>query len=105
MMKGYTPGPWETNEIKMHPTGNPDVDRPCAVYTKSRPQKFICTTLDADVRPLIDEQSAADCRLLAAAPELFQCLQDLVNAADENDAVFFRIQARKILAKAKGDSP
>ena len=96
-MSAHTPGPWQylrspSGPIRVGPSHN-------------------CTVAVAPFPPTGDQE--ANARLIAAAPELFDALNALVNAVspDDNDKScepYFRPAlkaARAALAKAQGVQP
>ena len=71
-MPHFSPGPWEYHS-------------------------FAGTVCDAQGRALVDTEHAtdADCRLIAAAPEMLQMLRDIVDAPDATEIA----AARRLIAR------
>ena len=95
----HTPGPWESNE-----TGAAGDELACAVWTKAG-YTPICTT-DFRVgkyKPCTPREQHANARLIAAAPELLEALETIVNLPEEIACHSVKEYARSAIAKAKGE--
>jgi len=98
-MSGHTPGPWSTGKM-LNPSGAPCVIGDDDTVVAILPGDWnYCT------------HSKADARLLAAAPELLEALQGLLEVADfisENvPGAGWRVAqhtARAVIAQATGES-
>ena len=82
MANEYTPGPWDCRQW----------DGPQWIVTSEGPQHFLATTVGGN-----DEANA---RLIAAAPELLEALQEYVNSDPEHGKFWENCQA--LIAKAVG---
>lgn len=80
----HTPGPWVTNGYRSPTSG--------AITVFNRPFGL------GDIAEVLG--SEADARLIAAAPELLEALQNLVDP--ERDLLDDLVVARKAIAKATG---
>ena len=89
----FTPGPWK------YKAGRKSHHEWSRLFTAKRGRTFLFGT---------EALSIPDCHLIAAAPDLYESLQRLVNvsaelAPDVQDACVFA-DARAALAKARGES-
>lgn len=91
MKTSHTPGPWKA---RIYPYGDHH-----QVSNKSG-QMFIADVLKLDA----DEQTEANAKLIAAAPDLLEALKDIIHANDTGmgkSAVRLRIDiAREVIKKA-----
>lgn len=104
----HTPGPWDSNE-----TGKAGDELACAVWTKAG-YTPICTT-DFRVgkyQPVTPTEQHANCRLIAAAPELLATLEGILahakNALESDgnafiDEVHIVNVCETAIAKARGE--
>ena len=92
-MTSYTPGPWEINGIA--------IESGFEVIAYLREP----THFQGDIRPGHKDE-AANANLIAAAPELYEALEDLLESpyADPHGEKE-RMAARAALAKARGEQP
>lgn len=96
--QNYTPGPWsnESGEI----IGK---DYIAKVYDHSNPQ---CAPQYADINAVLRGRHMANASLIAAAPELFEALADMMKELDYLDATSTEqavlARARTILARING---
>lgn len=96
-MSEYTKGPWLVNKDNV-----------------TSPMGIICTVRNKNTGVLYrDDAADANAKLIAAAPELLDCLERILNASesDNNGAYmgeavlckYFTTMAKSIIAKAKGE--
>lgn len=102
-MNKHTPGPWDVLNSKKEEW----YGRPLDYWTVTAKDRdlWICASPEWD--PEHDEESTANARLIAAAPELLEALQKIVAAADgegwsQLDATL--ANARAAIAKARGEA-
>lgn len=91
----HTPGPWSLRMTGWQ-------TNPAAIYSPRRPGAVACIPARTSV-PL-DEQSA-NARLIAAAPDMFEALSNIILSSDANcgDSLANAIEAaRAAITKAKG---
>jgi hypothetical protein len=93
----YTPGPWEVDE------SNPNL----VARLVDGVYEYVCEVAPSSfsTRECSDEQEEADARLIAAAPELLEALQNLEGQVrlfceQYGEADFETGQARAAIAKA-----
>lgn len=97
MIMSYTKGPWRVVEA----------DTPGVLYISGPAQTLtiITTALDLDFADYV--KRTADAQLIAAAPELFETLQEVVAFWDsitmEDYVNDIHVRARAAIAKAKGE--
>lgn len=93
----YTPGPWE---LAMSADG-------CFILFGPKGRKLLTIPLDEQ-----NEEKAANARLIAAAPELYEMLSEVLSSIERvacggENAVRFRAEwvedAKAALAKARGE--
>ena len=111
-MSGYTPGPWHLEKA----IGTGDVD--CGWHVEPevidfRYRGMVASLSDAEhIKGITKAERDANARLIAAAPDLLDALQALVDLADDADnevdlwnyAAEFDA-ARAAIAKATGGQP
>ena len=86
----HTPGPWEAVDGTDWPGDELEI------VAAGDPGKTIAV--------IIGENRAADARLMASSPALFDALTDLLGAVDAGKSTHvFRINARAAIAAATGD--
>lgn len=103
----HTPGPWKIHGERMSEAVEPPVYF-ASIKSDARGndiamlQGYIAETPDPkwDYTP---EQCAADAALIAAAPELLEALENLLEWSDPLEAPEAHQKAREAIAKAKGD--
>lgn len=114
----HTPGPWKHNELPAEPHRGLEDYLPCAVWTPDG-KKFIATTIGSPSKQAACErlEAAANCRLIAAAPELLEALTRLLAEFDAYDAAMTNLgrghedyggqreAARAAIAKATQSTP
>lgn len=101
MRAGFTPGPWSVGERRFG--GSTQI-----VYAQFK--GLVCEVQRPVIKGIADDEGlTANARLIAAAPELYEALHDLLQTADEeghyhdlNDGVVDK--AERVLAKARGVS-
>jgi hypothetical protein len=107
-MSTHTPGPWNVEDY-YHVRDNRD--GLTIVHNGNNQCRFI-----ADLLPLADDNGTMDCnvyanaRLISAAPDLLEALQNLLEAPDlnldelENETVMLMQNAKAAIKKAKGEA-
>ena len=95
-MTEHTPGPWRVGN-RYTPTGVFTADGELVANTHGAQRNF-------QREEQIQEQNA-NARLIAAAPELLEVLQEILDATayDHGGPVSLYKKAEKIIAKAKGE--
>jgi len=94
----YTPGPWGFEP----PTFRQVIDNfALRVYAEDPGEDRDFTI--GYVRDSDEKVRLAHARLIAAAPELLEALENLVNAPDQESMYNAALDARAIIAKAKGE--
>jgi hypothetical protein len=68
----HTPGPWETEELKIISQGGPLI-----AYANEEP--------DNDLYPLVGEEVDANARLIAASPDLLAACKDVADIIQGGD--------------------
>ena len=102
-MSAHTPGPWADDKAA-HDAPYQDID------IKAGSHRTVCTIWidDAPVHDFNAEQNA-NARLIAAAPDLLEALEDLIRNHKENKGEGLGIgplmKAKAAIAKAKGETP
>lgn len=98
-MNKFTPGPWTLETVQTQ----------CGICHKIGPfpwkdgkQNSACIYVDYASNGIIEKELEANARLIAAAPDLLSALEAVIAIADRDTDVF--INARAIIAKARGDS-
>ena len=91
-MSKHTPGPWTANK-PTRDNGRAEIHAGCMLVAQA-----FNWMLDAEG----DEQCWADARLIAAAPELLEALQDMVSDHASLSAATLAF-ARAAIAKATGE--
>ena len=96
-MSNYTAGPWQLQNS----------EGLLSVQVVKQPDKCICTVYKLFFE---DAEALANARLIAAAPELLEALEELVDqcihaqgSMDYNYGEFDLIKAEQALASAKGE--
>lgn len=98
-MNKFTPGPWFVGEETWTGDGAGGV----LVETKDGCIVAFCTCwTDAGEPDRTQPENYADAKLIACAPDLLAALEAVVAIADRDTDVF--INARAVIAKARGDS-
>ena len=97
MTQQHTKGPWQDNDeglIFGQVSGDTDI------------APFVCDVCDNPGSGVYTEQEKANARLIAAAPELLEALEEVVNAPPEGwsikEGMKLLIKCRDVIAKAKG---
>jgi len=93
-MSAHTPGPWKAHFEEAYYVTGPDRGRVAMMLN-------LKGTHGLGGRRSGDE-SAANCRLIAAAPELLEAIEGLLNALPSATAHPAIKSARKAITKAKG---
>ena len=96
---GYTAGPWAVSEFDLEADGvSADAGRICNLYDRQMEQPI--------PDPDDQEQTNANARLIAAAPEMYEALRALVEASapmtPQQDLIWPRLVAA--LKKARGEA-
>ena len=93
----HTPGPWVLHPTALHPAVR-------SVGTDETGPRRICTVGTMNGNP-VDKENA---RLIAAAPDLLEALQNIIDSVDKGHAVILvplAANARAAIAKAtRGDA-
>ena len=96
MSAQHTPGPWQTMEV------GDDIVRLAVADESGLSVLTVVTEGDAQFAAVYSE---ADARLIAAAPDLLEVLQKIVNHVDAGTAAILNrlvSEARAAIAKAEG---
>ena len=99
-MSAHTPGPWSVETMRPHTYGMESVNAPTVMHVADCSGAIgigphgACLNVDTD-------QIEANARLIAAAPDLFSCLQDIVTKWGFPNTPEWH-HARAVLDKAKG---
>lgn len=111
-MSAHTPGPWEVAEAGSWKDGK----RTSMEYFVRRPGDDVAIASDIIDPANDDAPSEVNARLIAAAPELLEALEQLLNQFDSeihneydgtemlNDRLSEANHARTAITKAKGDA-
>lgn len=109
MSNKHTPGPWVIETVPTsvgicHKIGPFPPRRPDDVTPRSA-----CLYADyPSVHNPADNELYANARLIAAAPDLLEALQNIIESVDKGHAVILcplAAAARSAIAKAKGEKP
>lgn len=96
-MSTHTPGPWKRRKKWKSDNKALEIYHP----DRSIESPFVPNAI-AIVEDWQDEESLANARLIAAAPELLEALEAVISVADR-DTLIFR-KAHEAIAKAKGEA-
>jgi hypothetical protein len=94
MSNKHTPGPWTLHPTALHPAVR-------SVGTPDTGPRRICTVGTMNGHPV----DKANARLIAAAPELLEALQNIIDSIDKGHAAILcplAAAARAAIAKATG---
>lgn len=96
----FTPGPWSVSSIRTRESGVP------VLTICGADEKAYAMVLYSDRTPELHRASYADTRLIAAAPEMFEALTEMLDhfgdSLEPEDARNYSIdRARAILAKVQ----
>ena len=94
-MSKHTPGPWKAHFEEAYFVTGPDLGR-VAMMMNLRGAHGLGGRRSGD-------ESAANCRLIAAAPDLLEALRDMVSDHKDLSAATLRF-ARAAIAKAEGSA-
>ena len=95
----FTRGPWEVVGHHIEAAGEFKEKR-CSGYGCNN--NFICDLDDGEYHEYWDEaECAANAALIAAAPELYECLCDVMTDLEMSDGM--RAHFEKVLKKARGE--
>ena len=101
----HTPGKW--NVTRTHATEDTHHHEVLARDTEYHREVVICECFPINDDGQIDSESAANARLIAAAPELLAATKRMINwlegLSDEIDIIDMALQARAAIAKAEGN--
>ena len=112
-MSAHTPGPWwpNTNSVgSWEVRTRRDVDEadPRADYGTDY-GAYVCTGIGDHTEKRTRGNEEANARLIAAAPDLLEALEDLIGNYKENKGAGLGIgpimKAKTAIAKAKGETP
>ena len=96
----FTPGPWKSEPMVFHADN--------AFYITATPDGNNSEKDVATVGPCLAKTTAANARLIAAAPELYEALAALVEAVMDDDPCeaypIAKHAGQNALAKARGES-
>ena len=96
-MSKHTPGPWVVGELNKGPVAG-TVPVHTADYMESyRSGQLVCSVYGTAAF------SYANARLIAAAPELLEALDDIIGMAQAGRMVHVINRAKAAIAKAKGE--
>lgn len=107
----HTPGPWKVKKIYA-PFNNPNGTGQARYFaiehrTETRhalPAYLVapCEIHPVGEKPIPNKEGKANARLIAAAPDMFQALQCVVDLLGDQEGIFIE-QCKAALAKAKGE--
>jgi len=96
----FTPGPWEVRLDDS--TFGPKLE----IHQEGAENRVPICERDLGFNDDVDEESKANAHLIAAAPEMYEAIEGLLNVISETrgeDARQAVIKANEVLAKARGD--
>ena len=94
----FTPGPWEVAGHHIEAVGDFKEKR-CSGYGCNN--NFVCDLDDGEYHEYWDEaECAANAALIAAAPELYECVCDALTDLEMSEGM--RAHFEKVLKKARG---
>jgi hypothetical protein len=107
----HTPGPWFIDESK-GPILQGGAKATVGVWAQARFDEA-CDSDDDEIEPedekwvcgawgTLSHEDIANARLIAAAPDLLEALEDLLSGRDSD--IDWRVAARAAIAKAKGEA-
>lgn len=103
----HTPGPWKSE--KLGPLAKQPTWRIFAVNNKDEVRDVITDVYGGDEIMKDDSESEANANLIAAAPEMLEAIQDLLNILEDENSEFVHYEAfenaLRVFRKATGEKP
>jgi hypothetical protein len=97
MPNAHTPGPWSIQQIHDAKNGYADWQ----TFAIRGPEN-VCLAMVGEVDHYKSERIPHNARLIAAAPELLEALEEMLNAGVNDDPNMYD-RARAAIAKARGE--